>query len=128
MGAPPESVSRAWRGECATCLRSGRGAGGFGTLLGVLWAQAHFQGLLPWRRVCPEGGFHSLGKRGSGLVKRPRGRFWGMEEGALVVLGLWKRAVVPRELPHWSGLGIFPPRSVKDDSKEPGMSSERRSE
>lgn len=33
-----------------------------------------------------------------------------------------------KELPHWSGLGIFPPRSVKDDSKEPGMSSERHSE
>lgn len=48
-----------------------------GDPLGVLWAQAHLQGLLSWQRVCPEGGVHSLGKRGRGLVERPRGRFWG---------------------------------------------------
>lgn len=69
-------------------------------------------------RLCLEAGFHGLGKSGRWLGKEAAWWALGVEEGATLVVGLWKRAVAAAVsgrgmggLPFWSGwriLGLFP--------------------
>lgn len=60
------------------------------------------------------------------MAKRPRGGLWGTEKDAMLVVlgGDGVRVVVL--LVRFADLGDTSPRLAKDDPKELGMSSERR--
>lgn len=92
-GLPQGSVSRAPRqlvgGECATCVRHGRGGGGLGALLGTCWAWV--------RRSRAGGGVQSL-RRLCQVVSRGRISRLGetrpvaWQRGRMVGSGAWRRA------------------------------------
>lgn len=136
-GLPPGSVSRAPRqlvgGECATCVRHGRGGGGLGALEGPCWAWAcgrrAWGGGPSWRRLYLEVGFHGWGESGWWLGKGAA--WWAVGGGGGRNAGGWALATAGggvRGVPllMWcADLEDISPRLVKDDPKELGRSSER---
>lgn len=114
-GLPPGSVSRARRqlvgGECATCVRHGRGGGGLGALRGPVGLGARRgAGCLGGERagLCLEGDVTARGKAAGGLAKRPRGGLWRMGGGRNT--GGWALETLGGgvgELPRSPGLGIL---------------------